>query len=103
MHPVGVEETATTQPGRIGERYLVEYQRIALPASHGVPQKQLVKLRILAVLAVIRRDDAILAVSAACIAARVDKRNVLVRLVDAPGWALPRDSQGQAGHHRIVL
>src|SRR4029450_12032918 len=49
------------------------------------------------------RDDAILAVTAASVAAKIEEGNVVLRLVDAPGWALPRDSQRLAGHHRVVL
>ena len=54
-------------------------------------------------LAAIGRDDAILAVSAPGIAARIEKGDVVLRLEDAPGWALPRHSQRLAGHDRVVL
>ena len=89
MHLIGVEEPATPQPGCIGERDRVEHQRVAIPAPHGIAQIRDVELRLFTVRPAIGWDDAILAVSAASVPSRVYKGNVAVRLVNAPGRALP--------------
>ena len=53
--------------------------------------------------AAIGRDHAVLAISAPGIASKIEKGNIPIRLVDASGWALPRDSQRLAGHNRVIL
>src|SRR5207244_10379608 len=92
MHLIGVEETTASQPCRIDERDGVEQKRLALPTAHGVPQIRSLDRLLGIVLAAIGRYHAIFAVSASSIASLVEKDHVLIRLHDAPGWALPWDS-----------
>src|SRR4029453_6975295 len=54
-------------------------------------------------LAVIGRDDAVLAVSAASIASHIEEGDVIFRLPDSPGRSLARNAQWLAGHDRVVL
>src|SRR5580658_285929 len=54
-------------------------------------------------LAAVGRDHVKLSVSASCIASGIEEGNVVVRLEYAARRALPRDSQGLAGHHRVIL
>src|SRR5262249_59198418 len=90
-------ECRSDEPDRVND------ERVALPASHRMPQVRDIKLCVCTALAVIGWDDAIFAISAAGIAPLIDERDVILRLVDASGRALPRNSQGLAGHDRIVL
>src|SRR5881628_139743 len=103
MHLIGVEETAAPQPCRIDESDGVEHERVAVPASHGIPQIRDIERRLWGVRAAIGRDHAILAVSAPSIASKIEKGNIRIRLVDSCWWALPRDSQRLAGHDRVKL
>ena len=55
-------------------------------------------------LAAVGRDDAVFAISAAAIGiSRVEKDNVVRRLDDTSGRALPRNPQRLAGHDRVFL
>src|SRR5437667_415792 len=103
MHLIGVEETAPPQPCRIDESDGVEHERVALPPSHGISQIRNIERGLCVVRAAIGRDHAILAVSAAGIASKIEKGNIPIRLVDASGRALPRDSQRLTGHNRVIL
>src|SRR5215472_91087 len=103
MHLLGVEETAAPKPGRIDERDGIEHQCVAFPTADGVSQIRRLDRFLGIMLAVIGRDDAILAVSAACIASLIEKDHVIIRLYDPPRWALARYTKRLTGHDRVVL
>ena len=81
----------------------VEDERVALPLPHGIPQIGQLELRLSGALAAIGRDYSETRGIRPRHRRPIDKGHVVLRLEDAPGWALPRHSQRLAGHHRTLL
>src|SRR4029077_3635777 len=71
--------------------------------SHGIPQIGELEIRVFGVLAVVRRNDAIFAVSTAGVATGIDKDHVFLRLDDSPGRTLTRNPQGLASHDGVIF
>src|SRR5262249_58025192 len=82
---------APPQPCRIDEGDGVENERVAFPVSHRIPHVRDIELRLFVALAAIGRDDAIFAVTAAGVAAKIEEGDVVLRLVDASRRGPPPD------------
>src|SRR5215813_6399673 len=92
VHVGGMEEASSSQPRRIDKRDGVEHQRVALPVPHGISHVGGLDRLPFVVLAVVGWNHAKLPVSAAVIARRVQHGDVVRRMEDAAGRALPRES-----------
>ena len=103
VHVGGMEEAASSEPRRIDKRDGVEHQRVALPAPHGISHVGGLDRLLWVVLAAVGWDHAKFPVSASVIACRIQHGNVVRRLEDAAGRALPRKPHRLARHDRIVL
>src|SRR5262245_2634683 len=98
-----MEVAAAPDPRRVDEADRIEHERVAFPASDRVAHVVLLELRVFSALAVVGRDDAVLAVSAAGIAPHIEERDVVLSLPDSPRRTLSRNAQWLAGHDGIVL
>src|SRR5438046_6465184 len=98
-----MEEASSSQPRRIDKRDGVEHQSVALPAPHGISHIGGLDGLLWVVLAVVGWNHAKFPVSASVIARRIQHGNVVRRLEDAAGRALPRESHRLARHDSIFL
>src|SRR5262245_33454955 len=98
-----MEEASSSKPRRIDKRNGVEHQRVTLPAPHGISLVGGLDRLLWVLLAVVGWNNAKFPVSASVIARRIQHGNVVHRLEDAAGRALPRNPHRLARHDRIVL